>query len=240
MRGSAAENTTAFDEMCPSVSAVDVLELVERYPRLFHMAEVGTWPAITTNGLLSTTALLDLFEITGPTRVTIESQRRPAPVRIHHPTHGTAWIRDNLPLIDKRLAGILDGCTVPEFYRLLNRRVFLWANEQHLHRLLAARAYRDRSHTVITVDTQKLVDRNVDAITLSRINSGATLFGSPPRRGPASFERIADFAPRTADGRRRRNVVEVAVEYGIADITAVAVAAHVHQQGGTVTELWRA
>lgn len=218
---------------------MDVHELVDRYPRLFHMAEVGTWPAIAANGLLSTTALLDLFEITEPTRVTIESQRRPAPVRIHHPTHGTAVIRDNLPLIDKRLAGILDGCTLPEFYRLLNRRVFLWANEQHLHRLLAARAYRDRSHTVITVDTQNLVDRHGDAITLSRINSGATLFGSPPRRGPATFERIADFAPRTADGRRSRNVVEVAVERAVSDITAVAVCVHEHRPDGSVAELWR-
>ncbi len=27
-------------------------ELIERYPRLFHLAEAGSWPAIAAHGLL--------------------------------------------------------------------------------------------------------------------------------------------------------------------------------------------
>ena len=42
--------------------------LAHRYPVLCHMAEAGTWPSIAANGLLSTTALLDLFEANGSAR----------------------------------------------------------------------------------------------------------------------------------------------------------------------------
>ena len=40
----------------------------ERWPRLYHMAEAGSWPSIKERGLLSTTALLDLFELEGESR----------------------------------------------------------------------------------------------------------------------------------------------------------------------------
>ena len=43
-------------------------EFVRRYPRLYHMAQVGSWPSIERNGLLSTSALLDLFQIKGEAR----------------------------------------------------------------------------------------------------------------------------------------------------------------------------
>jgi hypothetical protein len=62
--------------------------ITERWPRLYHMAEAGSWPSIERHGLLSTTALLDLFEISGPRREAIESARRPESVKITHPLHG--------------------------------------------------------------------------------------------------------------------------------------------------------
>ena len=47
-------------------------DLVRIYPRLFHMAEDGSLTSIQAHGLLSTTALLDLYEIGGPVRAAIE------------------------------------------------------------------------------------------------------------------------------------------------------------------------
>jgi hypothetical protein len=40
-------------------------DLIGRSPRLYHMAEADTWDSIREHGLLSTSALLDLFEIKG-------------------------------------------------------------------------------------------------------------------------------------------------------------------------------
>ena len=59
---------------------------IARYPRLWHMAEAGSWDGIRERGLLSTTALLDLFEINGARRLELKSARRPASVAITHPT----------------------------------------------------------------------------------------------------------------------------------------------------------
>ena len=39
--------------------------LAQRWPRLYHMAEAGSWESVKRHGLLSTTALLDLFEVSG-------------------------------------------------------------------------------------------------------------------------------------------------------------------------------
>jgi hypothetical protein len=81
--------------------------LATRWPRLFHMAEADSWASIQQHGLLSTTALLDLYEVTGPERDVIESVRRPESVRIEHPIHGTAWIRDNKPITTRPSCGAL-------------------------------------------------------------------------------------------------------------------------------------
>jgi hypothetical protein len=79
-------------------------ELVERYPRLFHMTEVRAWDGIVAHGLLSTTALLDLYEVAPEQRESIEASRRPEIVVLEHAEHGAAYIRDNKPLSETKLA----------------------------------------------------------------------------------------------------------------------------------------
>ena len=109
--------------------------IADQWPRLFHMAEAGSWPSIKRHGLLSTSALLDLFEIAGPDREAIESARRPDSVTLVHHNHGTAWTRDNKPINATILRRTLVGMSEPEWYRTLNRRVFLWLSETRLDRL---------------------------------------------------------------------------------------------------------
>jgi hypothetical protein len=40
-------------------------EFATKYPRVYHVAEAGSWPSIKPHGLLSVAALLDLFEVAG-------------------------------------------------------------------------------------------------------------------------------------------------------------------------------
>lgn len=68
-------------------------EMIEDCPTLYHMAEVGSWPSIRTHGLLSTSAVLDLVELSGSARFEVESARRPESVEIAHPVHGRIVIR---------------------------------------------------------------------------------------------------------------------------------------------------
>ena len=209
-------------------------ELIRLYPRLYHMAAPGAWDGITKHGLLSTAALLDLFEVPEPRRTEMITRRRPTAMKIEHPTHGTAVVRDNIPLSEAKLAAALTDMTVEQWLHALNRRVFFFLQRQRLDRLLAARAYRARSHLVITVDTALLLDHiAAEKVTLSRINTGSTAYAAAPR-GSATFRSIADYP----HPHRRRalasasDIAELCVDHSVPDVTMVALQAELHTPDG--------
>ena len=195
-------------------------ELIQNYPRLYHMAESGTWESIQRHGLLSTSALLDLFDYSGMKRSLIENQRRPKKVKITHQEYGEAVIRDQKPMSDNALKKCLSGMRVSQWYKTLNSRVFFWLTENRLMGLLRARAYRDDQHCVLTIDTKSLVEDYYKKITLSPINSGATLF-TPPLRGKATFLAISKYPFSIWRSKRspKKAVVELAVDYSVPNIT---------------------
>ncbi|HZB09628.1 MAG TPA: hypothetical protein VE525_11015 [Rubrobacter sp.] len=198
-----------------------VEEFIARYPRLWHMAEAGAWSSIRTRGLLSTTALLDLFEIRGPERFALESCRRPSSVPITHPDHGTAVIRDNKPLLETVLKRTLVGMTPREWYETLNGRVFFWLSEKRMEKLRNAPHNRDRKHDILVMDTRTLVTHHREGITLSPINSGAVHPGARHPRGIGTFAPFEEY-PWTERIRKRSRepVVELAVDYSVPDILA--------------------
>jgi hypothetical protein len=57
-------------------------ELMETYPRLWHMAHDGAWPAIRDHGLMSSGALLDAYGVTGDERACLIGERRPESDRL--------------------------------------------------------------------------------------------------------------------------------------------------------------
>lgn len=203
---------------------MDVHDLVRRYPKLYHMAEAGSWTSIRKHGLLSTSALLDLYEIDVAARKPIESRRRPTKVVIEHLRFGRSTIRDQKPLQDSVLREKLVGMSPPAWYRLLNGMVFFWLTEERLRRLLGARAYRDSDHDVITVATQELVGRRGSDVRLSPINSGSTIYNPPPR-GRHTFQRIAEYPFEARRRTRGRDAIaEFAVLHSIPDIREVTLA----------------
>jgi hypothetical protein len=84
---------------------VEFGHLASRYPVLYRRAEDGSWEGIRRLGLLSTSALLDRFEVQGERRRRIESARRPEIEAIEPPEHGRALIRDNKPMHETVLRG---------------------------------------------------------------------------------------------------------------------------------------
>src|SRR5437867_11619031 len=104
-------------------------QLVQHYPRVYHMANAGTWESIRGRGLLSTTALLDWFGVNGARRYQIESCHRPTSLEISHPQYGTVVIRDQAPMREGALRNCLDAMSPREWYGLLNRKTFFWMTE---------------------------------------------------------------------------------------------------------------
>jgi hypothetical protein len=190
----------------------------DRWPRLFHLAEAGSWPSIEAHGLLSTTALLDLFEIHGPRRGAIETQRRPDSIRIDHPTYGTALIRDNKPTNATVLRRTLVGMAEDDWYRTLNGRVFFWLTEKRLSRLRQAPAYRARQHDLLTFDTALLLEAHSETVELAHLNTGAVHPSANYPRGAETFRAISAYP-----WRRRLSVapsepiVELTLPYALRD-----------------------
>jgi len=189
-------------------------ELAEAYPLLYHMADAQSWPSIRKHGLLSTSALLDLFQVESLERTRIEAARRPESVTISSRKHGHAVVRDQKPLIESKLSKTLTGCTISGWHRLLNKHVFFWLTKERLQTLLCARAYRDAPHAVLTVRTLPFVQRYQKQIVLSPMNSGNTQPFAHPR-SPAIFMRTQNypFKERAKYGEQFQ-VVELAVEGG--------------------------
>lgn len=204
------------------MAGVSAKELASAYPEVFHMAEYDAWPSIQRNGLLSTTALLDLFGIIGEERHAIESCRRPQKVSITSAVHGTAIIRDQKPMRPSALRRCLSDVSESQWYGLLNRRVFFWLQEKRLHTLLSARAYRSETHCVLTFATESLLSAYEDRITLSALNTGSTLY-NPPTRGSGTFCPLAvyPFVERRKKAGSRNAVVELAVDYAVPNAAAL-------------------
>lgn len=216
-------------------------DLIRIYPRLFHMAEDGAFASIQARGLLSTSALLDVYGITGNSRIAIEDRRRPEKVTIRRQGLPEVVIRDNKPMSDEQLAKCLqDGLSPADWYRMLNRNTFFWLHRKRLWGLLRAKAYRSSPHTILTIDTASLVAAHRDRIRLSPINSGSTIMSAQPR-GNDTFLPILDYP---YDERRKtrpveRALVELVVEYHVPDIMSHLIAAHRFSNGELVEILRR-
>jgi hypothetical protein len=215
-------------------------ELISTFPRLYHMAHVNAWPGIKRHGLLSTSALLDLFEVKGSSREALEANRRNDSITVHHKRYGEAVIRDNKPMDDAGLVRALTDMTPEEWYRTLNRKVFFWLTEERLKRLLTARFNRPDNHCVITVNTRSLVSDYHDKIWLCPINSGATAKPMPQPRGTRTFQRICDY-PFNDWSRKRRScikaVAELAVDYSIPNACEYVEAVTVRNSIGVIRML---
>lgn len=195
-------------------------ELIADCPTLYHMAERGSWASIKERGLLSTSALLDLYAIREPKRSVIEKQHRPSSVELRAEGLPTAVIRDQIPMSDSGLERCLPRRLTPsDWYELLNAKVFFWLREDRLHRLTGAKAYRDREHDVLEVDTRSLIEAHQKTIWLCPINSGCTK-PVPHPRDETAFQRISDYPYgqwRTKRPKGER-AVELAVDHSVLDI----------------------
>jgi hypothetical protein len=220
------------------VGGVSPDQFVARYPYLWHMAEDGTWPSIQKHGLRSTSSLLDLYDVKDEQRRLIEACHRPVEVELRADGLPRTVIRDQAPMSDRQLLAVLDeGLTPSDWYRLLNERVFFWVSSNRLERLLGARLYRNRPHTVLKLDSRRILERYASSITLSPINSGATLF-NPPRRGPNTFRRLETypFWERVAMGADA--VVELAVSGMVANIEECVVSVERRSVASQPVALW--
>ncbi|WP_042309777.1 DUF7002 family protein [Paraburkholderia terrae] len=162
-------------------------ELASIHPRLYHITRPFAVSSIKKHGLLPTSDLLLLFEVSGDERERLETRRRPSSVTISHPDHGEAMLTDNAPLSELALAKCLDDELTPwDWMRMLNQRVFFWVDEENLNRHLAANMRDGLARVVMAFDTRSLVNACHRNVELAAINTGSTI-RRPARRGLSTF-----------------------------------------------------
>lgn len=217
-------------------------QLVETYPRLWHMAHEGAWPAIRDHGLMSAQALVETYGLNAADRDRLLGTRRPNNVALAAPGLPGAVVRDQKPMADNALIKCLQGGMTPEdWYRLLNGRTFFWLAAERVRRLTKAVAYRKEPQTIITLRTASLVAAHENDIWLSPLNSGATLY-TPLARGPDTFKRIPDFPFDEREKEKRKppeNVVELLVDHSVPNIADYVLTVHSMQAGEILEEIWR-
>lgn len=200
-------------------------ELIRLYPEVFHMAADRSWPYIEQHGLLSSAAMVARWELEPAHSARLLSGRREDSHVLEHPVHGTAVLRDQKPIHEPSLAEALDGMVPADWYGELNSRVFFFLQRQRLLTLLDARSYRNDAHTVITLDTAKLVKRYEFAIELCAINSGFAQRHSKAQRGVDTFQSIRAYQhPDRAEPRSSGcDVAELTVRGGVTDLEGLVV-----------------
>ena len=220
---------------------MDVTDFVKHYPNLYHVTAIKNWEGIQRHGLLSTSMLLDRFEVDDERRHKVERERRVDFAVLNHPEHGMAVIRDNRPLIESKLRACLeDGLTPQDWYAILNRRVFFWPTLDRVKTLLGAAAYRTTPQLVIKVDTERLVKLYGDCIELSPMNSGATRPFAHPR-GLSTFTSMEayDFDARRKKSGLKNAIVEVAILDAVDNLVDVATSATRYDPNGPPRVTWR-
>jgi len=149
-------------------------------PTLYHLTQVQNWPSIEQHGLLSTQALLDLAELSDEERERVGNQHRAQRVVL---PNGVV-ISDQKPMPPTALARCLHGVTPEQWYALLNSKVFFWPDVERLHRL--RRVYKAQPQVLMVIDTERLLARYSERITLTAINTGNAR-RQPAKRGLSTF-----------------------------------------------------
>lgn len=195
--------------------AITQAELVSTYPLLYHMSAQGSWPSIMKHGLLSTTALLDLFEYKGEQREKIESCRRRKWKILDHSSYGQVKIRDQKPLIRTGLSKALPATMKPEdWYRIVNEMVFFFPCKQKLKVMI--NTYKECRNTILVVRSKSLIEAHKRKVYWSPINSGYSK-KCPAKRNRSTFILLGQ-EPKLKHGEKSKKIVEITIKHHVLDI----------------------
>ena len=175
-------------------------ELAAKHPLLYHVTDPRNWEGILKHGLMPTSRILSLREVSDEDRDCINQRRWRESVPLTHPIHGDAVITDHKPLSETKLWNCLDdGLTPADWLALLDERVFFWVDEEHRDKFLTAQLKHARDRLVLVLDSLNMARSHGDQMELSPFNSGSTFYDAA-RRGPPPLRRSSSTTTPRGNG----------------------------------------
>lgn len=172
---------------------IDLKALPVKRPYLYHLTHRSNLPYILSTRTLFCAS--ELFRQSGSEQHRYLRARRSQHVLIEVDRQ-KIQIRDQRPISEKALSKCLEeGLQAPDYYEILNQRVFMWATVERLDRHY--QRYASERPVLLRFLSEEIIRLN-QAIEFSRLNSGATrpnshLGGIAPRRGRGTFQRPRAF-----------------------------------------------
>ena len=188
---------------------MDASTFARHFPRLYHLTFASNLPGIRANGLLSTEALADRFS--PEDKVAALNRRRRCIQQVEGVT-----LRDQHAAVEAKMKSCLVGVTIPEWFTLLNGKIFFFVSKQKVDVL--ANAYASYSNILLEIDTAELLATHTEHASLCRINSGSFLYNPRPR-GRASFIPLAAYTYKN----KRDTPAELTMDRPIPEILRMSV-----------------
>jgi hypothetical protein len=169
-------------------------QFLSRCRGLWHVAPLGAWDRIDSHGLRTAQELIDGSNEPDDRRAELTDAPRREIVHLKVDEQEVA-LRDQEPLTRRRdLASLLgDDMTVPDWIRLLNRRVYLFVDQSAKARLVDKYVKLTGGQDVLVFSPRRLLDVAKDRIELADQNSGALARTASAYKLRDTFMPIARF-----------------------------------------------
>ena len=178
---------------------MDLSELAEHFPNLWHVTFAGGWDGIQRQGLLRAVDVApkeaDAF--------------RPEVQRVEGADGLAVTLRDQV-LSRSDPAPYLDGITPAQWWSLINGRVYFFRKKEDATDLLDVYLGKGHAQEVVRVRTKAALEAVAGQVEVTTVNAGTFPRTKGPSRGPATFIPLADY-PAAAVAKIQEVTVTVKV-----------------------------
>jgi hypothetical protein len=201
-------------------------QFLARCPSLWHVAPAGAWERISRTGFRTADQLIGEATLDDEQRTALTTLPRRDPVRLDI-GGDEVLLRDQAALYPKpdQPCSLGDGQDVQTWVRLLNQRVYFFADAASMQKMVDKYVARDGAQDVLVLSPMRLIDAVRPQIQLAAQSSTtvAKRKTSPKDRDP--FVSIALFPDRRPS--------EVTVVGGLDDLSVVIRVQRFHADGRT-------
>ena len=198
---------------------MDVTELAEHFPNLWHVTFAGGWEGIQRQGLLRA------VDVAPETAEEFRAEVR----RVDGSDGLTVTLRDQ---VSSRAdpSPCLDGITPAQWWSLINGRVYFFRRKDDATKLLDVYLGQGHAQEVVRVRTKAALEAVAGGVEVTTVNAGTFPRTKGPSRGPATFVPLADYPVATV---AKIQEVTVTVSVPLPSPAVFSVVGHVAGKGST-------